>query len=255
MKGINGTFYQDDGRTMTVTADEGEVHMDSKDVVLTKNPHGVTSDGGDAVADKFTWINKDQTVVGEGNVRLKKDDTVATAKRQPSMLPWIRPNWKRMHTYRRENFNAESEKFAVLGLLAGLLSVSTACWAASSISGDQVQYDFKSGQAAAVGNVKIRHDDGTASAEEADYNTKTGEGKLTGSVVADQKDAHLTSSELIIRKKANSCPPLAMRCSGKRTRPSGPPRWITIPMPSLRKPSAPGPSSPWMTAPASILPT
>lgn len=93
------------------------------------------------------------------------------------------------------------KKFAVLGLLAGLLSVSTACWAASSISGDQVQYDFKSGQAAAVGNVKIRHDDGTASAEEADYNTKTGEGKLTGSVVADQKDAHLTSSELIIRKK------------------------------------------------------
>ena len=81
MKGINGTFYQDDGRTMTVTADEGEVHMDSKDVVLTKNPHGVTSDGGDAVADKFTWINKDQTVVGEGNVRLKKDDTVATAQK------------------------------------------------------------------------------------------------------------------------------------------------------------------------------
>ena len=43
------------------------------------------------------------------------------------------------------------KKFAVLGLLAGLLSVSTACWAASSISGDQVQYDFKSGQAAAWG--------------------------------------------------------------------------------------------------------
>lgn len=93
------------------------------------------------------------------------------------------------------------KKMAVLGLLAGLLSVTTACWAASSISGDQVQYDFKSGQAAAVGNVKIRHDDGTASAEEADYNTKTGEGKLTGSVVADQKDAHLTSSELIIKKQ------------------------------------------------------
>ena len=31
MKGISGTFYQDDGRTMTVTADEGEVHMDTKD--------------------------------------------------------------------------------------------------------------------------------------------------------------------------------------------------------------------------------
>ena len=93
------------------------------------------------------------------------------------------------------------KKIAMLGLLAGLLSVTSACWAASSITGDQVEYDFKTGQAAAVGNVKIRHDDGTASAEEADYNTKTGEGKLTGSVVADQKDAHLTSSELIIKKQ------------------------------------------------------
>ena len=74
MKGIKGTFYQEDGRSMTVTADEGEV-------VLTKNPHGTTSDGGDAVADRFTWVNKDQIVVGEGNVRLKKEDTVATAQK------------------------------------------------------------------------------------------------------------------------------------------------------------------------------
>ena len=43
------------------------------------------------------------------------------------------------------------KKFAVLGLLAGLLSVTSACWAASAISGDQVQYDFKTGQAAAWG--------------------------------------------------------------------------------------------------------
>ena len=51
------------------------------------------------------------------------------------------------------------KKIAMLGFLAGLLSVTSACWAASSITGDQVEYDFKTGQAAAVGNVKIRHDD------------------------------------------------------------------------------------------------
>ncbi len=79
--------------------------------------------------------------------------------------------------------------------------MTTACWAASSISADTVEYDFKTGQAAAEGNVQIRHDDGTASASSADYNTKTGEGKLTGSVVADQKDAHLTSGTLIIKNK------------------------------------------------------
>ncbi|WP_281519282.1 LptA/OstA family protein [Acidaminococcus timonensis] len=93
------------------------------------------------------------------------------------------------------------KKLAMLGILAGLLSVTTACWAASSISADTVEYDFKTGQAAAEGNVQIRHDDGTASASSADYNTKTGEGKLTGSVVADQKDAHLTSGTLIIKNK------------------------------------------------------
>lgn len=93
------------------------------------------------------------------------------------------------------------KKLAMLGLLAGLLSVTSACWAASAISADAVEYDFKTGQAAAEGNVQIRHDDGTASAASADYNTKTGEGKLTGSVVADQKDAHLTSGTLIIKNK------------------------------------------------------
>ena len=95
------------------------------------------------------------------------------------------------------------KKTALLGVLAGLLSVSTACFAASSVAGDQVQYDFRTGQAIASGNVKLRNDDGTATAQEADYNTKTGEGKLTGSVVADQKDAHLTSSTLIIERQGH----------------------------------------------------
>ena len=81
LKGIKGTFYQEDGRTMTVTADEGEVHVDTKDVILSVNPHGTTSDGGEAKADKFTWVNKDQTVLAEGNVYLKKGDTVATSQK------------------------------------------------------------------------------------------------------------------------------------------------------------------------------
>ena len=37
----------------------------------------------------------------------------------------------------------------------------------------------------------------------ADYNTKTGEGSLEGSVVADQEDAHLTSASLIIKNKGD----------------------------------------------------
>mgnify|MGYP002228322577 CR=1 FL=1 len=51
-------------------------------------------------------------------------------------------------------------------------------FAASSVSGDKVEYDFKSGQAVAEGNVEIRHDKGRATARKAEYNTKTGEGSL-----------------------------------------------------------------------------
>ena len=93
------------------------------------------------------------------------------------------------------------KSFALAGLVAGLLSISSLCFAASSVKGDKVDYDFRTGQAVAVGNVKLRNDDGTASAEEAEYNTKTGEGKLTGSVVADQKDAHVTAAEVVIKNK------------------------------------------------------
>jgi len=80
-KGIKGTLYQEDGTTMTVTADEGEVNMKSKDIVLTKNPRGVTSDNGTLVADKVTWQHKDRLILAEGHVKITRDDTVATAKK------------------------------------------------------------------------------------------------------------------------------------------------------------------------------
>ena len=85
-------------------------------------------------------------------------------------------------------------------LMTGLLSMGAVAFAASSVSGDKVEYDFKSGQAVAEGNVEIRHDKGRATARKAEYNTKTGEGSLEGSVVADQEDAHLTSASLIIKE-------------------------------------------------------
>ena len=87
MKGIKGTFYDKDGKTMTVTADEGEVRLDTKNVVLTKNPKGSTSDGGTVTADKITWVNQDQTVVAEGNARLTKGDTVATGEKATFDVP------------------------------------------------------------------------------------------------------------------------------------------------------------------------
>ena len=78
MQGIKGTFFDEDGTTMTVTADEGEVNLKTKDVVLTKNPVGTTSTNGRVTADKVTWQNDKQLVIAEGNARISRDDVLAT---------------------------------------------------------------------------------------------------------------------------------------------------------------------------------
>ncbi|MCH3915879.1 MAG: hypothetical protein LKE29_11640 [Acidaminococcaceae bacterium] len=69
----------------------------------------------------------------------------------------------------------------VLGLLFSISFASTVMAAEpSSIYADQIDYDFRNGQAVAKGNVVIKRDGGTATSKNADYNTKTGNGKLTG---------------------------------------------------------------------------
>lgn len=81
MEGIQGKFYAEDGTIMTVTADTGTVNMQTKNVVLTKNPKGITSDNGTLTADKVTWLNDKRQVLAEGNVHITKDDTVATSQK------------------------------------------------------------------------------------------------------------------------------------------------------------------------------
>ncbi len=81
VKGIKGTFYKEDGTSMTVTADEGEVFLKTKKIVLTKNPKGVTSDNGTLIAEKVTWDNEKKWVIGEGKVVITKDDIIAKAEK------------------------------------------------------------------------------------------------------------------------------------------------------------------------------
>ena len=92
----------------------------------------------------------------------------------------------------------KSKSLILLGSLILALSFSSLCWGASSVAGDTVEYDFRSGQAVAKGHVVVTRDKARAESAEADYNTKTGNGKLTGSVVAAQEDAHLTCQTLVI---------------------------------------------------------
>ena len=81
LKGIKGTFYKEDGSSLILTADAGEIDMKTKSIVLTSNPAGAMSTGGTLKADTIRWINDKQQVEAEGNVIITKDDIIATAKK------------------------------------------------------------------------------------------------------------------------------------------------------------------------------
>lgn len=92
----------------------------------------------------------------------------------------------------------------ILGLLLSI-SFASAVMAAepSSIYADQIDYDFRNGQAVAKGNVLIKREGGTATSKDADYNTNTGNGKLTGSVVAVKEDSKVTCQTMNIAEKGD----------------------------------------------------
>ena len=63
---------------------------------------------------------------------------------------------------------------------------------AAELMADAVEYNAKTGEMTATGHVVMRQGGGVASAQNATYNTKTKQGKMTGGVVADRDGAHLT---------------------------------------------------------------
>lgn len=63
---------------------------------------------------------------------------------------------------------------------------------AAELLADAVEYNAKTGEMTATGHVVMRQGGGVASAQNAIYNTKTKQGKMTGGVVADRDGAHLT---------------------------------------------------------------
>lgn len=63
--------------------------------------------------------------------------------------------------------------------------------ALSELNADKVEYNMKTGQMTAEGNVVIHYDGGVATGAFVTYNTKTHQGKMTGGVVADKEDMHL----------------------------------------------------------------
>ena len=78
---IDGTFYTDDGRSLTLKAEEG--HMDSKtrDIVLTGSIEAMTSDGASLRAKQIKWTAAEGSLTAEGDAELIRDDIRATGDR------------------------------------------------------------------------------------------------------------------------------------------------------------------------------
>lgn len=85
-------------------------------------------------------------------------------------------------------------------LMTGVLLASTVALAApepekkgpiSELNADSVEYNMKTGQMTATGNVVVHYDGAVVTGKFATYNTKTYKGEMTGGVVADKEDTHL----------------------------------------------------------------
>lgn len=91
--------------------------------------------------------------------------------------------------------------FMLLGSSALYVPAFAAQGSGFNVKADEIEYDMTSGNGTAKGNVVILHDGGKATAAATEFNSKTMSGKLTGGVVADKDDAHITCATFVMHNE------------------------------------------------------
>ena len=81
MEKIDGTFYSEDGRSLTLKAAEGRMDSATRDVVVTGNIEAQTSDGASLRAKQLRWTAAEGSLSAEGDAVLVRDDIRATGDR------------------------------------------------------------------------------------------------------------------------------------------------------------------------------
>ena len=81
MAKIDGTFYTEDGRSLTLKADKGHVDGGTRDVVLTGAIKATTSDGGLLRAKEVRWTAAEGRLTAGGDAELIHGDVRATGDR------------------------------------------------------------------------------------------------------------------------------------------------------------------------------
>lgn len=86
-------------------------------------------------------------------------------------------------------------------LSLGIMSTALAAPDNFSVKADELEYDLQTGNGTAKGHVVLQQDGGTAIADYAEFNSKSKSGVLTGNVVADREDAHISCSKFIMHNE------------------------------------------------------
>lgn len=78
MKNLVGTFYQENGGKIEITAPEAFLDSKTKDITMSTQVRAVASDGGNFTAKDVRWSGNEKRFSGNGDVVLTKEDTVIT---------------------------------------------------------------------------------------------------------------------------------------------------------------------------------
>ena len=78
LKKVKGVFYQNNGEIITLTAPEAVYDVNNRDITIKGLVQVVSNNGATMQGDVFKWQAKESKLVGDGNIILKKEDTVLT---------------------------------------------------------------------------------------------------------------------------------------------------------------------------------
>lgn len=78
LQNVRGTFYQEDGKSVAVTAPSAFYDTDAKTVALSGGAAAVSSDGARLEAESMLWQSGPRQFSGEGKVKLRRASTVIT---------------------------------------------------------------------------------------------------------------------------------------------------------------------------------
>ncbi|SFL61792.1 LPS export ABC transporter periplasmic protein LptC [Pelosinus propionicus] len=78
LKNLVGTFYQEKGGKIEITAPEAFMNSQTKEIIMSVKVQATASDGTTFTATEARWSSSEQKIYGSGNVVLTKDDAVLT---------------------------------------------------------------------------------------------------------------------------------------------------------------------------------